>query len=129
MLKKRLLILLIAILLLAATLIAHAGTVQLPKTGQTDCWDTGGNTIACAGTGQDGDLQKGVAWPTSPSRFINNNDGTVTDNLTGFKMPIVSAASHGAMPWLKAMPWQAARVVSMTVPWPVTGDSRTVKSS
>jgi hypothetical protein len=37
--------------------------------------------ISCAGTGQDGDLQKGVASP-SP-RFTDNGDGTVTDNLTG----------------------------------------------
>jgi hypothetical protein len=31
-------------------------------------------------TGDDGDLQKGVTWP-SP-RFTDNGDGTVTDNLT-----------------------------------------------
>jgi hypothetical protein len=51
------------------------------KTGQTTCYDTYGNVIACAGTGQDGDLQKGVAWPDP--RFTDNDDGTVTDNLTG----------------------------------------------
>ena len=33
------------------------------------------------GPGDDGDLQKGVAWPDP--RFTNNGDGTVTDNLTG----------------------------------------------
>jgi hypothetical protein len=32
-------------------------------------------------TGDDGDLQMGVAWP-SP-RFVDNGDGTVTDHLTG----------------------------------------------
>jgi hypothetical protein len=31
--------------------------------------------------GDDGDLQKGVAWPDP--RFMDNGDGTVTDNLTG----------------------------------------------
>jgi hypothetical protein len=31
--------------------------------------------------GDDGNLQKGVDWPTS--RFTDNGDGTVTDNLTG----------------------------------------------
>jgi len=41
------------------------------KTGQT----------AVIASGDDGDLEKGVAWP-SP-RFTDNNDGTVTDNLTG----------------------------------------------
>ena len=43
----------------------------VPKTGQTTPSDTG----------TDGDLRKGVAWPTP--RFTNNNNGTVTDNLTG----------------------------------------------
>ena len=54
---------------------------KLSKSGQTACYDADGNGISCAGTGQDGDLQKGVAWP-SP-RFTNNNDQTITDNLTG----------------------------------------------
>src|SRR5262245_48320853 len=31
--------------------------------------------------GDDGALQKGVAWPTP--RFTDNNNGTITDNLTG----------------------------------------------
>ena len=41
------------------------------KTGQTTSYETG----------DDGDLQKGVAWPDP--RFTDNPDGTVTDNLTG----------------------------------------------
>ncbi len=45
--------------------------IDLPKTGQT----------ASSSSGDDGALQKGVAWP-SP-RFMDNTDGTVTDNLTG----------------------------------------------
>ena len=56
-------------------------SVNLPKTGQTTCYDAAGAVVACAGTGQDGDLQKGVAWP-SP-RFTDNGNGTVKDNLTG----------------------------------------------
>ena len=55
--------------------------ISLPKTGQTTCYDSTGNIIPCAGTGQDGELQKGVAWPDQ--RFTDNGDGTVTDNLTG----------------------------------------------
>ena len=43
----------------------------VPKTGQTTSY----------ATGDDGDLEMGVAWP-SP-RFTDNSDGTVTDNLTG----------------------------------------------
>ena len=63
------------------TAFAFAGTIQLPKTGQTKCYDTSGAEISCAGTGQDGDIQAGVAWP-SP-RFVDNGDGTVIDKLTG----------------------------------------------
>jgi len=58
----------------------------VPKTGQTLCYDP--ECIAlpclevpCAGTGQDGELEKGVAWPVP--RFADNGNGTVTDNLTG----------------------------------------------
>ncbi len=55
--------------------------LELPRTGQTTCYDTAGTMIPCAGTGQDGEIQAGVAWP-SP-RFTDNGDETVTDNLTG----------------------------------------------
>ena len=44
------------------------------KTGQTSCY----SVIDCEGTGQDGETQAGVAWP-SP-RFTDNGDSTVTDN-------------------------------------------------
>ena len=64
----------------AGTLSGGGGGTSVPKTGQTGCWDASGDSIACAGTGQDGDLQKGVAWPNP--RFTNNGNGTVTDNLT-----------------------------------------------
>ncbi|HZX48579.1 MAG TPA: DUF1566 domain-containing protein [Nitrospirota bacterium] len=56
--------------------------IQLPKTGQTTCYNSSGTVTACTGTGQDGDTQAGVAWP-SP-RFTVSTDGyCVTDNLTG----------------------------------------------
>ncbi|MEI6209704.1 MAG: DUF1566 domain-containing protein [Desulfuromonadales bacterium] len=58
-----------------------SGYLALPKTGQTTCYDASGATIACSGTGQDGELQNGVAWPNP--RFTPNADLTVTDNLTG----------------------------------------------
>jgi len=54
---------------------------RVGETGQTTCYDADGVVIACAGTGQDGDLQNGVAWPNP--RFVDNSDGTVTDMLTG----------------------------------------------
>ncbi len=58
-----------------------SSTVNLPKTGQTICYDANGTEISCTGTGQDGDSQSGVDWPDP--RFTNNNNGTITDNLTG----------------------------------------------
>ncbi len=51
------------------------------RTGRTTCYDAAGNLVDCAGTGQDGDLKKGLEWPGT--RFSDNGDGTVTDSLTG----------------------------------------------
>jgi hypothetical protein len=51
------------------------------QTGQTDCYDSDGNSVQCVGTGQDGEYQYGTLWPEP--RFTDNLDGTVTDNLTG----------------------------------------------
>lgn len=50
-------------------------------TGQTGCWHEDGAAITCAGTGQDGDVQRGEPWPEP--RFVDNGDGTVDDLLTG----------------------------------------------
>lgn len=60
---------------------AQSGVVVLRKTGQVVCYDSSGKAIGCAGTGEDGELQAGAAWP-SP-RFTENDDRTVTDGLTG----------------------------------------------
>jgi hypothetical protein len=60
------------------------GPLPVPKTGQTTCYDpsgTTGNTISCAGSGQDGEFLAGTAMPVP--RFTDNADGTVTDQLTG----------------------------------------------
>ncbi len=77
-----------------------AGTVSLPRTGQTKCYDTAGNVISCANTGQDGDIQAGVAWP-SP-RFTDNGNGTITDNLTGL-IWLKNANCFGAQTWQDAL--------------------------
>ena len=72
------------------------------KTGQTACWDSDGSSTPCAGTGQDGEYQKGclpirasglVGYLsagynrqnsfTCSGGFTDNGNGTVTDNLTG----------------------------------------------
>jgi hypothetical protein len=59
----------------------QSGSPVLAKTGQISCYNAAGTAIACAGTGQDGELRTGAAWPVS--RFTVNGDETVTDNLTG----------------------------------------------
>ena len=85
-----------------------AGLIALPKTGQTTCSDTAGTTIACAGTGQDGALQTGVAGPSS--RFTLDVTGAcVTDNLTGLmwtrnaNLPATGAATTGVRTWQGAL--------------------------
>jgi hypothetical protein len=57
-------------------LAAPAG--QRIQTGQTTCYNAAGSVIACAGTGQDGELQTGL-----PASFTDNGDGTITDSNTG----------------------------------------------
>ena len=56
------------------------------RTGQTDCYTSGNEPVACDAPendlpGQDGQVGQGVIWPNP--RFTDNGDGTVTDNLTG----------------------------------------------
>jgi hypothetical protein len=76
-------------------------SIALPKTGQTLCYDAVG-TIACAGTGQDGDLQTGVTEP-SP-RFVVGTAAEVdcvTDSLTGLMW--VKAPSLTGGDWASAL--------------------------
>jgi hypothetical protein len=74
-------IIFVFLLLLSVPLYVSAATLALPKSGVSLCYDDAGTEVNCAGTGQDGELQIGAPWP-SP-RFTDNNNGTVTDNLTG----------------------------------------------
>ena len=60
------------------------------KTGQTELYVTG----------DDGDLEKGVAW--SDPRFTDNGDGTVTDNLTGL-IWLKNANCFGTRTWAQAL--------------------------
>jgi hypothetical protein len=68
------------------------GLIQLPKTGQT----------ASSAAGDDGDLEKGVAWPNP--RFTDNSNGTITDNLTGL-IWLKNANCTGALTWANALIW------------------------
>jgi hypothetical protein len=79
---------------------AFGGEVDLPHTGQTTCYDEGGDVIACPGTGHDGDVQAGVAWPFP--RFTDNGNGTVTDHLTGL-IWLKNADCFGQRTWSQAL--------------------------
>jgi hypothetical protein len=97
-------------LFFAATLLA--GTVNLPQTGQTSCWDASGNIISCTGTGQDGDIKAGVAWP-SP-RFTNADGSTpisgnvVLDQLTGLMWTTNGNLPGTGLTWTQALDYVAA---------------------
>lgn len=69
-------------------------TAGVPKTGQT--------TAYLPGNRDDGDLEKGVAWP-SP-RFTDNFNGTVTDNLTGL-IWLENANCDDTKYWASALTW------------------------
>lgn len=74
--------------------------------GRTDCpssiaapVEMTGQTTSYA-TGDDGDMEKGVAWPHP--RFTDNGDGTVTDNLTGL-IWLKNANCFGIRTWSDAL--------------------------
>jgi hypothetical protein len=75
----------------------HTQAVSVPcpvaKTGQTISY----------GTGDDGDLQTGVAWPDP--RFTDLGDGTVKDNLTGLEW---AQAPHSLSGNSTNMDWNSA---------------------
>jgi hypothetical protein len=66
------------------------GIIDLPKTGQTTSYETG----------DDGDLQMGVAWPGP--RFTDNSNGTITDNLTGL-IWLKDSTRFGQRTWADAL--------------------------
>jgi hypothetical protein len=68
-------------LLLSGYFQEASGSILLPQTGQTKCYDLSGTEIPCEGTGQDGDVRAGLSRPDP--RFTDNGNGTATDNLTG----------------------------------------------
>jgi hypothetical protein len=65
-------------------------TASVAKTGQTTSYTAG----------DDGDLQEGIVLPAP--RFIDNGNGTVTDNLTGL-IWMKDAGSIGAKYWVDAV--------------------------
>lgn len=90
---------LVVLVLLVWPVCAEAQAIALPKTGQTTCYDSAG-VIPCTGTGQDGDIRAGVAWP-SP-RFTDNGNGTITDHLTGLTW-LKNVNCFGDQEWATAL--------------------------
>jgi hypothetical protein len=70
--------------------ISNCEPAGVPKTGQT----------ASDATGDDGALEKGVAWPQP--RFNDNGNGTITDKLTGL-IWLQNANCFGQQPWATAI--------------------------
>jgi hypothetical protein len=79
---------------------ASAAKARVEVTGQTACFGEGGEVIACATSGQDGELQAGVSSPTQ--RFRDRGDGTVLDTLTGL-IWLKTANCFGEMLWVPAL--------------------------
>jgi len=81
------------------------GIVRLAKTGRT--------TLYAAG--DDGDLEKGVADPVS--RFLDNADGTITDQLTGLMWE--KAPSSSTYTWQQAVDAASASATGAHPDWRV----------
>lgn len=73
-------------------------------TGQHDCFDERGSRMDCAGSGQDGEVQSGLAWPEP--RFIV--DGEIAlDRLTGLYWPCNASLSELPLMWQESLDFVA----------------------
>jgi hypothetical protein len=78
----------------------QAAPADLPQTGQTICYDATGAVVTCAGTGQDGELMTGAAWP-SPRFVVGPTTDCITDTLTGLVW--VRAPVFASYTWNEAL--------------------------
>jgi hypothetical protein len=88
--KTRSLFFVVVLIFLFSVSMAYGQPATVWKTGQTLSYSAG----------DDGGLQRGVAWPEP--RFTEHADGTVTDNLTGL-MWLTDANCFGAVNWQQAL--------------------------
>jgi hypothetical protein len=80
-----------------------AGPAGLPDTGQTTCYDQAGNVVDCtnnASPGQDGSYSTGCP---AAGRFVDNQDGTVTDNCTGLTWQKDTGGDGSPLVWRDAL--------------------------
>jgi len=73
---------------------------RIARTGQNQCFNSWGQPIDCAGSGQDAEFRMGVPFPDP--RFHDNGDGSVTDNLTGLTW-LKDANAFGTTSWDNAL--------------------------
>jgi hypothetical protein len=90
--------------LMAFAIASPVESADLYQTGQITCYDSEGEVIPCGGTGQDGDIRAGAAWPNP--RFTGSGD-CVTDNLTGLmwvrRLDTASRTWQQALDYAKAL--------------------------
>ena len=80
-----------------------SGGGSLPDTGQTLCYDDIGAVIDCTSAtcaGQDGFYAAGCP---SEGRFVDNGDGTVTDNCTGLMWQKDTGNDGFSLTWCAAL--------------------------
>lgn len=103
-----------SLLLILISAQADSASVDVPLTGQTNCFQVDGTEEACPGAGpagQDGDELAGAVWPDP--RFAANADTSITDLLTGLiwapdgNTPDVVGCAHGNSTWQEALDYVA----------------------
>jgi hypothetical protein len=77
----------------------------LSVTGQIECYDTRGRPTPCAGSGQDGELRTGGAWPVP--HFQAQGDAVI-DRMTGLVWRRDTDLAHGPVSWEEALAAVAA---------------------
>ena len=83
-------------------------SLALPQTYQISCWNSSGDLIPCAGTGQDGDVQAGVPVTSDAGirfQYYIDNDCKI-DIQTGLMWPSYSSPVYSAL--TTTMTWQDA---------------------
>ncbi len=101
----------------SAELFTPIPMIQLPRTGQTKCYNAAGTELAsCAGTGQDGEIQAGAAWPSPRFVASTDNSNIIADKLTGLEwskdggtptVPGAPTCTGGTKTWTAALDYVA----------------------
>lgn len=86
----------------------------LARSGQDRCFDLRGREISCSGTGQDGELARGWAWP-SP-RF-EKTGAAARDTLTGLRWYAGDEFDPAPLAWDEALAAVRDLVRASGLPW------------